>query len=537
MPVAPWLPARARRTFHMTRRALYTQPIDVRRRRQVCVDRRSGRCHPRVDALASRCEHCGRRTATPALGNRESRPEGEGDHDRGGHRYGSCSGESARPRTPARPSKLLRDLFKRSAQQPTSASLVGSPSPGSRTHATTMWQRHVPDRTPGAPALAGWRRYCPFVTLILETEVQISYGQFYVIAGPWSGDATAAIAGQQNGLVGAAVPHGLFIVVGPSDGSVPVTIETVQSLPDTVTDVWEDVVEVSLNVSDRDVQIVPWGDSAVESFELSPGDYRVRYCATRMDEAQDATWRKAGGPIIDQYRLQFWPAPPQPDKIIRQGSSHARYWHAEAAARPASTGPATNRSNPERPRARIEGDKTGPGTRLQERGGRTSSQRLQGLNANVWGLRQIDPHLVTTLETSAPQRQRDLARWAARRACELAGIDHLPWVAAALNASDNGTTLPPPFDELSTASAQLITDLWPSGSQAGSLRESRVTSSPTVPQRPEPWPPMAALPALEQAQAHDPLAAAINASYCALLAAGPNRRPTVLAEIKTHLAQ
>jgi hypothetical protein len=47
---------------------------------------------------------------------------------------------------------------------------------------------------------------------------------------------------------------------------------------------------------------------------------------------------------------------------------------------------------------------------------------------------QLDVDLADALATASPGTQRSIARWAARRACEVAGIADLDWVAPALEA-------------------------------------------------------------------------------------------------------
>jgi hypothetical protein len=34
--------------------------------------------------------------------------------------------------------------------------------------------------------------------------------------------------------------------------------------------------------------------------------------------------------ILDRYLLQFWPADPAPDAVVRQSSDIAAYWHGWA---------------------------------------------------------------------------------------------------------------------------------------------------------------------------------------------------------------
>ena len=45
-----------------------------------------------------------------------------------------------------------------------------------------------------------------------------------------------------------------------------------------------------------------------------------------MDAAHDGTLLE-GEPAIDAYLLQFWPAPPAPDRVVKVTSKEAKYWH------------------------------------------------------------------------------------------------------------------------------------------------------------------------------------------------------------------
>lgn len=79
--------------------------------------------------------------------------------------------------------------------------------------------------------------------------------------------------------------------------------------------------------------------------------------------------------------------------------------------------------------------------------GRAPSERLRSVGGNVLGIVKLDRDLVDEIERADAKTQRDIARWAARRACSLAGLDQVDWVAAALLSLDLGQPLPPPFDD------------------------------------------------------------------------------------------
>ncbi|NEE04768.1 hypothetical protein [Phytoactinopolyspora halotolerans] len=134
--------------------------------------------------------------------------------------------------------------------------------------------------------------------------------------------------GQSNGLCGAATPHQLVLITGLHTGQVSLMAEWHPTEP-SLDSSWEDVVEVSFDVPQRDLVLA--------SFEYhcsvdvpAVGTHRARYSADSMDAAKhfDQVSHRDLGP--DSYLLQLWPAPSEPDRIVRQTSHFAAYWHALA---------------------------------------------------------------------------------------------------------------------------------------------------------------------------------------------------------------
>ncbi|WP_206055142.1 hypothetical protein [Nocardia sp. CS682] len=170
----------------------------------------------------------------------------------------------------------------------------------------------------------------------LEREVGVSYGQIYVESAPGGINSRMdeAFAGQSSGLCGAAVPGELFLRTGLHTGDVGFTVEVHGQAPP-LDPAWEDVVEVSFYpVSDRSF-LVQWAGEASWDLDLKEGlDYRVRYCAQGMDQAREKDVRLDDEPLLDRYLLQFWPAPPEPDRVVRQTSQVAAYAHDYARQQP-----------------------------------------------------------------------------------------------------------------------------------------------------------------------------------------------------------
>ncbi|WP_244204133.1 hypothetical protein [Streptomyces africanus] len=296
----------------------------------------------------------------------------------------------------------------------------------------------------------------------VEGEVHVHYGQIYVETDPdcFGPGLAEAFAGQRAGLCGAATPGALWLNTGLHTGSVGFTVEVHEQAPP-LDPAWEDVVEVSFRPVSADSALVEWGGGDSWQLDLEEEtDYRVRYCAQGMDQASERDTRMDGEPRLDCYLLQFWPAPPAPDRVLKQTSQVAAYWHRYARELPPPPTPA-ERAEAER-QARLAEETAEREHRLAferwEWGGQSPSQALRDVGGNVRGLLEFDPALVHAIDASGPATQRAVALFAARRACEAAGLTALDWVAGALTALSEGRPLPPPFDDDARMWETLATD-------------------------------------------------------------------------------
>jgi hypothetical protein len=235
----------------------------------------------------------------------------------------------------------------------------------------------------------------------VEGEVHVHYGQIYVESDPDSfGPGLAeAFAGQRAGLCGAATPGALWLTTGLHTGNVGFTIEVHDRAP-SLDVVWEDVVEVSFRPVSAVSSLVEWAGEDSWELGLERTDYRVRYCARGMDAARAEDTRLSGEPQLDCYLLQFWPAPPAPDRVLRQTSAVAAYWHDYARRQPPPPTPA-ERAEAERLARQVE-EKAARERRLaHERwdwGGQLPSESLRNVGGDVRGLLRPFPHC------SAPPR-------------------------------------------------------------------------------------------------------------------------------------
>jgi hypothetical protein len=177
---------------------------------------------------------------------------------------------------------------------------------------------------------------------VYSGELDVHYGQFSVESSP-DGMGEGGVhpcAGQRNGLCGAAVPGYLFLTTGLHTGRVHLTVELHEGEP-ALDDEWEEAVEVSFRPASPTVVVRPWADAPLCECELPEADYRVRYCGRDLDRAKEEELSVLeGGEPIDHYLLQFWPAPPDADRVIRQTSGSAEYWHQHARSLPPPPGAA-----------------------------------------------------------------------------------------------------------------------------------------------------------------------------------------------------
>jgi len=170
---------------------------------------------------------------------------------------------------------------------------------------------------------------------LLDEVIYTDYGQFDLV---WDGDlgfdghSDRYFAGQVNGLVGAAHPGGVYLHFARRSGGSPVRIVLTDVAPGDPEESWQDVVEVSIDLPSRtEIAWTSWaGETGGESEGIAPGSYRLRVSARGRDGGRDGEF--ADGPV-DAYLLQLWPAPSQPDMILRVGSRDAEYWHREWGSR------------------------------------------------------------------------------------------------------------------------------------------------------------------------------------------------------------
>lgn len=162
----------------------------------------------------------------------------------------------------------------------------------------------------------------------------VHYGQAYVLVGDAeSSNLEACFNGQVNGLCGTASSGVMFLITGLHTGQVGFTVE-VSDAPPEVDSSWEEIVEAPFLVSDSPVALYEWGEASGQPLLLPEGQYRARYSARNMQAGNDQDTSVDDETIIDEYRLQLWPASAGPDQVIRQTSAIAAHWHDFARGLP-----------------------------------------------------------------------------------------------------------------------------------------------------------------------------------------------------------
>lgn len=293
----------------------------------------------------------------------------------------------------------------------------------------------------------------------MQDEPPVAYGQIYVQSE--DGDqahAWESMGGQRNGLCGAAVPGSMFLITGLHTGRVAFAAELYDTEPP-VGEEWEEIVEASFRPF-GETFLQCWGGEGSWPLDLPDADLRVRYCASGMDVAREMDVVMDDEPCVDRYLLQFWPAAPSPDRVVRQTSQAAAYWHEHARRQPP---PPTPEQKAEAARLAAAAAREAEERSFLERetkrwGGRLPTDRVRALQGNAEAAALLDTDLAEGLVKASDDDQYRVARWIARRALAEAHLGGIAWLTEALDAVDAGEGLPPLFDDVRTVWDRLWSD-------------------------------------------------------------------------------
>jgi hypothetical protein len=168
---------------------------------------------------------------------------------------------------------------------------------------------------------------------IFSGNILSCYSQAYVHLQDTFDIAEDVMGGQINGLLGAAIPTLLFLILGVHTGQVKLTINVTADEPE-LDDKWEEVVEASFLMPEQaTLGLTDWGGSIWVPIPLNPGSYRVRYTTVNFGETDKRTDQYSSlSDFLEEYELTFWLAPSQSDRILKATRSAAKYWHGVGKA-------------------------------------------------------------------------------------------------------------------------------------------------------------------------------------------------------------
>ncbi|MFI5938496.1 hypothetical protein [Actinoplanes sp. NPDC051494] len=152
--------------------------------------------------------------------------------------------------------------------------------------------------------------------------------QLYVVSGddyPEDDPVEASFDGQRNGLCGAARPGFLLLATGRYTGDLAFLVERHDTAPP-LDPQWEEVVEASFRPAAESVTLAESGAPRHLPLALERVDHRVRYCAIGFSDTINDPYDRSGH---EHHLLQFWPAPPDSDRVLRVTSPEAAEWHKQ----------------------------------------------------------------------------------------------------------------------------------------------------------------------------------------------------------------
>ncbi|GAA2660604.1 MULTISPECIES: hypothetical protein [Actinosynnema] len=345
--------------------------------------------------------------------------------------------------------------------------------------------------------------------VLMSGRVWVARSRVHVLSGSTGGPpvddpaAPESFDGQSNGLCGAGAAGRLVLVTGLRTGQVDFEARLHDGPPPLGAE-WEEAVEVSFRPTGPVVRLATPGGGRSPELHLPETDYRVRYCATGVDAGAERDTVLAHEQPVDRYLLDLWPAPPEPDRVLRQRAAYSARKHQRAR------------------------DQRPSGWEAREWGGELPGERLRELRGPAMALARLNRPLLDALAERTTGEQRAVARWAARQACAVAGLTAVPWIAEALAAAERGMALPAPFD--------------------GDQRRAwdRLYADPAVPTTTVECPfggpdnrlrHEAAFPAVLALADPDPLGAACEALWAAAVALGPHERDGLLERVREALSR
>lgn len=163
-------------------------------------------------------------------------------------------------------------------------------------------------------------------------DLHMSHGHFVI--RDVSADLPAPRLARVNGFVGTDLVNGAVVLTGIHTGSVTVTLQLLDTAPDSVDlDGWDEVAEVSLESEYGELIVHGIMEDPPDFPELAhtgPGTYRVRVHARGRDIAPHLNVQEP----VENYLLSVWPAPQAPDVVYKQSDERGQEYRAARKPRP-----------------------------------------------------------------------------------------------------------------------------------------------------------------------------------------------------------
>lgn len=162
---------------------------------------------------------------------------------------------------------------------------------------------------------------------MIEGRVGAAYSQIELCPGP---DEPVPVVDVGLATTWGDQAHAVTLIVAREYGQIPVAVELADA-PPPLDPAWDAVVELSMQAGD-DPAVTGWGgDGIIPLPEIEGMAVRVRYVVQNGEEAKHRlhTGQEAG---VDRCLLQFWPAEPEPPRVVVSTSPWSQYWTFGVAA-------------------------------------------------------------------------------------------------------------------------------------------------------------------------------------------------------------
>jgi hypothetical protein len=270
--------------------------------------------------------------------------------------------------------------------------------------------------------------------------VAVDHHQF-VVGSPSAETYEPAVTGS----VMEVGPNFVTIMTGVAYGLVSLTVEVLDGQPDDldVFSEWEVVEEATVKVS-KPIRVITLDGELAPDFPKLPiprGSNTFRVSA----RGRDANWDMTVDEPAEWYLVQIWKAT-QPAAMRRLHKTDAA-WSGDIVTHKTRNwwdpDPAMDASM----HIKYGYEQTAIWAKQEaiDWGGRPPTDKLRGV-AHAKEFAGHDRMLVDAMARARAPKLRKIAAWAARRAYTTAGVADIEWIRDGLDALDNGTPLPPPFE-------------------------------------------------------------------------------------------